>query len=585
MYLRDFRIQNYRTVKDLILHFKKGLNILVGENNVGKTAIVDALRLSLGWGSLRRDIYFSKENDFHIDRTNPAQITNEVKFDLLFVIEDESETAIFREMLTIDEDNGETSLQLHIRYYLDVKGKLKYKIWGGENEGQQISNEVLQLINYVHLGALRDAEQFLKPFKDSKLSRLYSEIETYTEEQKKGLVKEIKTVLENENWKDFINKGKEKVCEHLDKTTFSDKTQKIEISFSGLGFAEILNNLHIQIPVFDKDILDKDPTYEQRYLSIWQNGLGYNNLIYIATVLGDIKQKKEKDSNSYFSLLIEEPEAHLHPQLQNLFFNYLSELSTNQNFQTFVSSHSPTITAKAGLDSLIVLQHISNETFALSVINSELNENNKKFLQKFLDVTKSQLFFANGTILVEGISESLLLPIFSKKIGINYFLNNLGIEVVNINGVAFEHFAKLFNSSDSQKRINHRCAVITDDDRKNINDDGSTRAGKVKTLETGLLKVFTGEMTFEYELFLASKYNQTLLLEIYKEFHPLTVITPDKDEKIYAKNFADKVDDQKSKSELAHRLAVRLENDQSAFDNFIIPKYIEKAIKYVAKNE
>ena len=119
--------------------------------------------------------------------------------------------------------------------------------------------------------------------------------------------------------------------------------------------------------------------FEQKYFELQQNGLGDNNLIYIAAVLGDLKQFKEAiEPDAYASLLIEEPEAHLHPQLQNILFQYFSKLN-ELGLQTFITSHSPTITAKSPLDSVIVLQEQNSTVSALSISNSNLSEDNKKY--------------------------------------------------------------------------------------------------------------------------------------------------------------------------------------------------------------
>ncbi len=131
-------------------------------------------------------------------------------------------------------------------------------------------------------------------------------------------------------------------------------------------------------------------------------------------------------------------------------------------------------------------------------------------------MTKSQLFFSNGVILVEGISEALLMKIFSRKIGSKYDIEKAGVELVNLGGVAFAHFANLFNNADDTKKLLSKCSIITDDDRADLDDDGSPRADKVKTLAGGTLKVFTGEVTFEYELFKASEENREVLLRIYE---------------------------------------------------------------------
>ena len=624
MYLEQFKIKNFRTIDDLSLTFNKGLNILIGENNSGKTAIVDALRICIGYGNLRRDIYV-KESDFHFQRNIISEAATEIEFHLYFKIENPQEKGWFIELLNAYED-GREDLQMHFKFYTEEKNgikKLKYKVWGGANEGQLVSPDVLSLLYHVHLDALRDAEHFLRPVKGNKLGQLYSNIQIDTnpvddKQKKKDLASRVHTAVNSdEEWQTHLQSGKYKINEHLNETSFTGKEQKIEVDFLPYDFTKLVENLKIQMPLYSEALLEGNPT-QQKHFELTQNGLGYNNLVYTATVLGDLQQRKKLDKESYAALLIEEPEAHLHPQLQNLFFNYLNKLDKEQGFQLFVTSHSPTITAKAELKSVIVLQNPSNTVHALSLQHSGLQPKNQTYLEKFLDVTKSQLFFANGVILVEGISEALLMKVFSRKVGETYDIEKTGIEIVNINGVGFDHFANLFNNPEATKNLKTRCALITDDDRKEIADDPSARINNVTALNGGTLQTFIGAVTFEYELFLASETNRTLLLNVYREFHPATVITVNADMQIYSKNFADKVKSQKGKSELALRLAIHLENgfelnkafakqalsnvqldegtylasltepdqtDFTAYKNFTVPNYIERAIKYSVKGE
>ena len=110
MYLEQFKIKNFRTIQDLSLTFNKGLNILIGENNSGKTAIVDALRICIGYGNLRRDIYV-KESDFHFQRNIIAEAATEIEFHLYFKIENPEEKGWFIDLLNAYEDGGEDSGQ------------------------------------------------------------------------------------------------------------------------------------------------------------------------------------------------------------------------------------------------------------------------------------------------------------------------------------------------------------------------------------------------------------------------------------------------------------------------------------------
>lgn len=625
MYLEKFVIKNFRTIKSLSIAFNKGLNILIGENNSGKTAIIDALRICIGYGNLRRELYI-RDTDFHCQKDNICDATEEIEFHLFFKIEDSNESGWFIDLLNADSTD-EQDLQMHFKFYTEERNgikKIKYKVWGGANEGQLISPEVLSLLYYVHLDALRDAQQYLRPIRGNMLGQLYSNIQVdptnheVDKQKKMNMASRVHLAVDSDvEWKNHVKIGKDKINEHLKQTSFIGKEQMIDVDFLPFDFNRLVENLKIQLPLYSETLLCGNNS-QQKHLELTQNGLGYNNLVYTATVLGDLKQRKNLEKESYAALLIEEPEAHLHPQLQNLFFNYLNKLDKEQGFQIFITSHSPTITAKAALKSVIVLNNISNKIHALSLHNSGLQPENQNYLEKFLDVTKSQLFFANGVMLVEGISEAMLMKVFSRKVGEEYDIEKAGIEVVNVNGVAFEHFANLFNNVKSEKNLQIRCSLITDDDRKEIGENPSSRIEKINLLKGGKLMPFIGSVTFEYELFQASDANKELLLNVYKELHPDTQISIDMDKRVYSKNFADKVKEQKAKSELALRLATRLEhgyalhkdfsnqrfltnplseeqyfesllksdqNNFDAFKNFVVPCYIKKAIKYVVKGE
>ncbi|WP_042703478.1 ATP-dependent endonuclease [Methanobrevibacter arboriphilus] len=591
MYLEKFKIKNFRLIKETTLNFNPGLNVLIGENNSGKTAIIDALRLCIGFKDQKREIYINK-SDFHIN--NDSNLLDDIEFNLFFKINDEFEKACFIELYNPKND----CLELNFRYNLNTSApieRINYKIWGGENEGQNISNEVFQLFYHVYLGALRDARRHLHPGRNSKLAQFFSKIDSKElshDFDKDEMIKSLNEAIKDEKIFEFIEKAKkEYISTHLTETTIDDID--IDIKFLPHNFEDFVEKFKILLP-YSNETGD----LEQKYLELHQNGLGYNNLIYISILLGDLKDLNKIEKGSYVSLLVEEPEAHLHPQLQNLFFNYLNELNKelntekNQGFQIFVSSHSPTLTAKSDLDSLIILQNFNNSINNISMKNSNLSLDNKKYLLKFLDVTKSQLFFAKSVILVEGISEALLLPILGEILGYNF--DKQGVEVVNVNGLSFKHFIPLFSkninfeNNTTKNILTSRCSIVTDDDRKNLFSRPSNTFKSLKKTEDINLRVFGGMKTFEFALFNASNKNIEILTPLYKKVHP--TMGKKFSEKIkgmiYKEQFIFNNLKIKEKSEFAWELSMLLNSESEVKNKFKVPNYIVEAIEFaIGKND
>ena len=179
---------------------------------------------------------------------------------------------------------------------------------------------------------------------------------------------------------------------------------------------------------------------------------------------------------------IEEPEAHLHPQLQLSLYNFLEQANQSENSQLFITSHSPTLTSKVPLKNLILLE--KNQAYRLgnlfdgreaeniiedTVKNNALKDadfhNRRKKLERYIDVTKSQLLFAKSGLFVEGISEELLLSAITQVDGVGYTLEDYRIELVNVRGTSFYPFLYLFNSTDTNKRVKKPIAILTDEDQ------------------------------------------------------------------------------------------------------------------------
>ena len=187
----------------------------------------------------------------------------------------------------------------------------------------------------------------------------------------------------------------------------------------------------------------------------------------MSAVLGDM----EIDKGGIYQnlLLIEEPEAHLHPQLQELVHSFLSATKSEMtNIQVIYTSHSPTLTSKVGIENVNLLYENEHKKYCLPLAETNISDSDKAYLKKYLDVTKSQLFFAKGILFVEGISEAILIPEMAKLI--NRPFDKYAVELVNVDSVAFRPFVNLL-SSDRVATCFNKISIITDDDRCTKKDD------------------------------------------------------------------------------------------------------------------
>ncbi len=668
MFLEKLNIKNFRGIKELKLNFNSSVNIIIGENNAGKSAIIDALRICLSIGKQWKDIGIKNDEDFHINVNELNSPLEPIEFGLVFKIETPQDREYFQSLLWQNPDDpNDINLQIQARYSLETNPKsnqvLRWDIWGGQNPGQRIKPEEAQLLFYSYLEPLRNAELELRPYaKGNKVTSLFKEMTKYNKVNEEGedeevelnidkknqLANTLQNVIQDRDWTGVVKTGESFVNEHLEKADIRKKESRVHLKLLEYKYDNIVKGVLTRKPIYQEELLGGDYT-QQKYFDISQNGLGENNLILASSVLGDLKNRRAEQIEHYYALLIEEPEAHLHPQKQNSFFNYLSSLK-DLGVQIFITSHSPTITAKSDLDNLLVLQKQEDLINNFALKKSELSPNNKNYLRKFLDVTKSQLFFSNGTILVEGISEALLLPVFAEIMGEEFNLDKNGIELININGVAFEPFAKLYNSEDVSKRLSAFCSIITDNDKgliapkhfiseeqdidspkaklifnklkeigivdtnnriinfdnnvdliiENYEDESifikgvlnemydkiSDRAFKAKELEKANLKVVLAENTFEYELMVSNTANAKTMLDVYKRMHPRTIFVAD-DESLDTKalDLLEKLKSNKDKSEFAQQLALVLEKIDALRNTFVVPDYIQESIRWVINRE
>jgi len=353
---------------------------------------------------------------------------------------------------------------------------------------------------------------------------------------------------------------------------------------TGAGRFAQHSNLAFDDPLFERVVGSlRAKIGEAAALEMHENGLGYNNLLYMAVLLAAITDRPEQEEPTLRVLLVEEPEAHLHPQLHELLMQFL-EAQAAPNTQVILTSHSPGFASAARVERLTVLTKASGSPQARLPVNFGLEVKQLRYLRRFLDVTKAALFFARGVVLVEGVAEQLLVPVFARRM--RRPLAASGVTVINVGGVAFPPFTELF----SPGRLPYRLAVISDGDRqvqladelKDTPPELSPRAADLLARANENVTVQLAERTLEWDLVAAGNVEVMLqaLIAVKPKVGPALADTlQHASAKDAAEAILAKATDVKGR--YAQELASILdENPQQRFE---IPEYLQRAIEWVAE--
>lgn len=514
MYIKEINILNFRSFKEALIPFHEGVNVIIGHNNTGKSNLLRAMGLVLGYSNGHRlgtsDLFY--ETDVaELQRQSPRiQITLVLRRSA-----DENlysaDMALFANMMTDPALSEEAELRYEFKlddsqeqnYKADVTNAITAKeIWkiieqdyirlykssrSGGNQAAGINiNETLEQIDFQFLDAIRDVSHDLYAGYNPLLRDVLNFLIDYsvkndvtkTEDEIKEQLKALRD--------DFVQQSRPLM------QTLQDRLQDGKNVFLKYAFdtGATFNGAE---PDFDGTVTENEMFSVLRMFIKYAvgievpatyNGLGYNNLIYMSLLLakmqadGNIAYMKRNAKVLSF-LAVEECEAHLHPAMQYKFLKFLQDNNLNRHVrQIFMTSHSTQIASAVKLDDLICLTSPAlgqiNVGYPRAIYKEESSNDmvSKQYVQRFLDATKADMFFANRLIFVEGIAEELLLPVFARYLNKN--LTDEHVLVVNMGGRYFNHFLKLFDTKNPYT-INKKIVCLTDIDpcRRKKEDNGN----------------------------------------------------------------------------------------------------------------
>lgn len=594
MHLDTITIRNFRSFDRIEIPLCKDLTVFVGENNGGKSNAIDAIRLITTPLSGRREIY-AELTDIRFGTTEP-------KFEIEATFSDLSPLQQGH-LLSATIDQSLQSVRFGLTYDASTNSyPVRPTFWGGKAKGIP-EPSCHKMIRHVYLPPLRDAKRALA---SGNPTRIYALLKHFLGEDDP-----------DELAKRLARNATDPILGAVDKAVdfgLAALTVGVRQQTASLGFAnnekliDIARDLRFKLA--DHGIEPEDLRY---------SGHGYANLLYMATIAVELEKANDADLTLF---LVEEPEAHLHPQLQAAALSFLENQAEKSKIeklgnngpagqiQVVVATHSPNLSAWVENKKLVYFKSaISSDvppraeqidtaeknvaprrsTRCIPLAKLNLTDIERRKVDRYLDVTKSALLFGGRALLVEGIAEVLLLPVIAK----NFVLKDKPEQLrlfrsavfVPIDGVDFSPYVKLLLSPFNDVRIADRVVVMTDGDKTKA-ADGKANPGELRktALEalaknlgaSALFAAVVNAYSLETELVAAG--NTGLLKTVYLELHKnseakwtdATIKVGDEQAKAIQELF-----ESTRKGDFAQILAEKISEGAA----FAVPAYIKTAIE------
>lgn len=449
--LKCVRISNYRSIENIEVDLGV-INILIGQNNAGKSNFLRALDIAFnGSKTISEEDIFIEHNE-HLSKNKKAIIDLKIcPFNGTSVDKNFSEfwTSVFTDKwITIDEIAGSyvgirTIIEFDIKKNDYVIVKRPIIEWNDSIETAKVgkkqtyTSDMYDYINNYYMDAKRDIITDIRDRK-SYFGRATSKIDL-TEEKIEELEAKLNSV--NQEMIDNIAAINE-TNESLSKisTTMGSSNSRVQIE----PLTRKIGDLHKGMDITFKE-------GETASFSVMQHGMGTRSWISFLTLGAYVDffhrsiKEDDEEADDLVILSLEEAEAHLHPQAQRQIYQQLESFKG----QKIVSTHSASILAQADLDNIIHFKKVNGKTCAkrFEKNNYQLNEIAK--IEREVINTHGELIFSSAIVLCEGITEEQALPVFFREFfGIEPVF--LGINIIGIGGQNYKTYLKFVKEFELQ---------------------------------------------------------------------------------------------------------------------------------------
>ena len=569
VHVTALRATGFRNL-DTIVELCHPLAVLVGENNAGKSNVIDALRTVLEPEAGPRARHWLREEDFAHDGYG-NRVTDELELEVRLGGLTKTEQA--RMVTCLSPKDGPGTAKLRLKATIRADGRIQTEWFGGDSEQPDVERHARDAVRFVYLHPLRDAAADLRPGRDNRLVPLIKALAPEGDADHQKIIDAAELANQALDSIGAIVDARRHVADRLNAMTGHGRfAQESTLAFEDARFERVVSALRAKIG-------------QLAALEMDENGLGYNNLLYMSVLLAALAAPQDEEPTLRV-LLVEEPEAHLHPQLQDLLMRFLESEAVGET-QVLVTTHSPSFASAARVERLTVLACAGDPPRPEARVPRDFGLQPKQlaYLQRFLDVTKASLFFARAVILVEGVAEQLLVPVLAERLGRPLAAN--GVAVINIGGVAFPPFTDLFG----KEKLPYRLAVISDGDAQPSEEEMegedealSPRAALLQSRAGDNVHVALAGRTLEWDLAVAG--NGQILLEALTQVMPvagprLAAELEGKGDAEHAEAILKRLEKSKIKGPFAQELAELVADPER---DFVVPGYLREAIEWVTES-
>lgn len=457
LHISRIEIHNFRNFRHLVIEDFPAHAVIVGENGVGKSNLLEAIRLVLD-PTLSETQRLLRDED--IWEGNTAGLAEPVEVSVVIELQGYDDDDDAKSVLsTCTVAYAPYTARLTYRFFARTEitgidaavqevqptGRLltaqdyDYVVFGGESESTDVRT-VRRYVAWRVLPALRDAEGDLRQWRRSPLRNLLERLPldpANLEATTSAIDAAVDQLTQDAN----ITRLEQHLTRRLDDMLGPRLAIEPTLGFASSRPDELIRSVRLFIDV-------------ARRRGISDTSLGSANVIYLGLLLEALSQQRLDEQSVAALVAVEEPEAHLHVSLQRHLFGYLLRSETS----LLLTTHSPHIAAVTPIRSFIVLRATGDGTVGASTAKLPVSDAQAEDLERYIDVSRAEVLFASSVVLVEGLAELYVLPALAAAAG--FPLDAYGTVVASVHGTDFAPYQALLGPLG----LNTPHAILTDGD-------------------------------------------------------------------------------------------------------------------------